>query len=516
MYKGEKQKGRGYWLAAILLVVAILLAGCKEENTKETAAPNTAGTKTTETTTTDKPSEKVNFIPTEYDADIEVNVEDKTVSGVLKVKATNYTGKQQDKIFFHVYPNQFREGVDLLGGFWKQIIDENSQPGTFDLSEVMVNGKSNNHVLKDTIVEIPLEDWKRDETIDLELKFSMKIPKNNGRLSYDDNAIWMGNWLPIQAVYDERGWVTDPYHSIGDPFYSHVGKYNVKVNVPASYKIATTGKEKDAVVEQDGSLSFSTEIENVRDFAMVIMDENYQKQTQERNGVTVNTWYLASENQEAAKQNQQAGIDALAYFGKQYGAYPYQEFDIVRTGMFTAMEFPGLIYLTENDFASVENGGFGAVVHETAHQWWYGMVGNDEVRDPWLDEGLTTYSTTRFFLENNPDLGNSQLDFRKTMLREVETFERQSKFISSPVNEFTNIGTYSMLVYQKGALMLDNLEKEIGKEKMDQLLQAYFKEYQFKTASPRDFVAVFEEELGPEAREYFLKWLKGEEPEFKK
>jgi aminopeptidase N len=64
--------------------------------------------------------------------------------------------------------------------------------------------------------------------------------------------------------------------------------------------------------------------------------------------------------------------------------------------------------------------------------------------------------------------------------------------------------------------MLENLEKKIGKEKMDQLLQTYFKEYQYKIASGEDFFSVFFEELGPEAKVYFEGWLKGEEPGYKK
>jgi aminopeptidase N len=67
-------------------------------------------------------------------------------------------------------------------------------------------------------------------------------------------------------------------------------------------------------------------------------------------------------------------------------------------------------------------------------------------------------------------------------------------------------GYFFSLVYQKGALMLENLEKVIGKEKMDELLQNYFKEYQYKIASSSDFISVFSEELGPEAKVYFESW----------
>jgi len=506
MNKGDIKK-KGYWLAVIFLLLLVLLAGCKENNAKDSNGTNKRDNKT-------EASKAEEFISTEYDSTVTVNVEEKTLTGTLKVKAINNTGKSQDKIYFHVYPNQFREDVDLLGGFWRQIIDEHSEPGSMEVTEVQVNGNKGNFEIKDTVLEIPLDRWGKGDDINLEISFTMKIPKNNGRFSYDDNAIWLGNWIPIQAVYDERGWVTDPYLSIGDPFYSQVGNYTVNITVPSNYKISSTGKDGEAVKEQDGSLTYNTSIENVRDFAMVIMNESYQKFSGQVGETTVNTWYLASDSREAAKQNHEAGEKALAYFSKVYGPYPYPEYDIVRTGMFTAMEFPGLIFLPKNILESSETE-IGSVVHETAHQWWYGMVGNDEVKEPWLDEALATYTTTRFMVEDFPEHGAAQLEMRKHMTEGTERFEKQGIFIGSPVDKFTNIGSYSQLVYQKGALMLENLEKEIGKEKMDELLQKYFEKYQYGVATSDDFISVFSEELGPEAKEYFESWLTGKEPEYK-
>ncbi len=503
MIKGEIKKGRGYWLTAILIAFTVFPAGCKENNSKETAGTNK-----------NQPTEVKETIPTVYDSTVTVNVEEKTLTGTLKVKSTNNTGKKQDNIYFHVYPNQFREDVDLLGGFWRQIIDENSEPGSMEVTEVQVDGTKGSFEIKDTVLEIPLDDWKKGQTIDLVLKFTMKVPKNNGRFSYDENAIWLGNWIPIQAVYDVVGWVTDPYHAVGDPFYSQVGKYNVQVTVPSNYKITSTGKEEEGVLEQDDSVTYNTTIENVRDFAMVIMDDSYQKLSDQVGETTVNTWYLASDSQEAAKKNHEAGIKALSYFSQVYGPYPYPEYDIVRTGMFTAMEFPGLIYLPKNILESNETE-IGSVVHETAHQWWYGMVGNDEVKEPWLDEAMATYSTTRFMLEEYPEHGSGDLEMRKYMTVGTEVHERRGLFIGSPVDKFNDIGSYSQLIYQKGALMLENLEKVIGKEKMDQLLQNYFKKYQYEIATGSDFISVFSEDLGPEAKEYFENWLSGKEPEFK-
>ena len=125
---------KGNWLPAILIALAVLLAGCKENNAKESAGTNKSENKAPIV-------EMEKYVPTVYDSTITVNVEEKTLTGTLKVKSTNNTGKTQDKIYFHVYPNQFREDEDLLGGFWRQIIDENSEPGSIEVTEVQVNDK---------------------------------------------------------------------------------------------------------------------------------------------------------------------------------------------------------------------------------------------------------------------------------------------------------------------------------------------------------------------------------------
>jgi hypothetical protein len=509
-------KRKQFKVTALLIGLGILLVGVlfyPKLTEKETTKSDSNEKPVTEVE--EEKEAKIQAVPTEYDANIVVDVEGKHLKGLLKVKATNYTGKNQEKIYFHLYPNIFRDTASLKGNFWRQIIDENSLPGWIDVIDIQVNGQENKYEIDGTILEIPLENWEMDETINLELSFNIKVPKNNGRLAYDDHAMWLGNWLPIQAAYDDRGWVTDPYYSMGDPFYSEVGKYNVKVNVPASYQIATSGKDELAVTEQDGTLTYTTAIENVRDFTVVVLDENYQKLTEQLGDTTINTWYLNTDSIEAAKQNQEAGVKSLAYFSGNYGKYSYPEYDIVRTGMFTGMEYPGMVFLSGHSFEASNGGDIGTVAHETAHQWWYGIVGNDQVGEPWLDEGLTTYSTTKFLLEVYPEIGQNQIEFRKQFVQGTDRYERNGEFIGSSVDQFTTVGTYSPLVYQKAALMFDELEKVIGEEKINRAFQAYFKKYKYKNATGDDFIAVFSETLGPEATEYFQKWLKGEEPAFK-
>src|SRR5262249_25597335 len=108
-----------------------------------------------------------------------------------------------------------------------------------------------------------------------------------------------------------------------------------------------------------------------------------------------NLWYIKS-MQDVSKPLLTAAVDGMNFYSKRYGEYPYEEVDVVlgETGFGIAgMEYPGLVNSlpkvpTANGIGPAVNVG----VHELAHQWWYGIVGNNQVKEPWLDEGLTTFS----------------------------------------------------------------------------------------------------------------------------
>jgi aminopeptidase N len=144
------------------------------------------------------------------------------------------------------------------------------------------------------------------------------------------------------------------------------------------------------------------------------------------------------------------------------------------------------------------------VVHELAHQWWYGVVGNNQVKEPWLDEGLTTFSE---FLYMHDQMGEDERELliraaehcnrinRKTGVTSVESLYRYSDLV------------YGLMVYTRPAAMMWELTDEIGKEKVLKILQTYYQRYRYQIATTQDFIRVANEVAGKDLTPFFNKWL---------
>lgn len=444
-----------------------------------------------------------------YNVKVKVDPREKSVVGSMDVHVRNDTGKDQQSIYFHLYTNQFRDDQKLTGQVWEYVLGKKRKPGWIDITSVHINGKESDYEIKDTIMEIPLKHWSPGEIVRINIDFRIHIPQNNSRISYDAHSVWLGNWLPIKAVYDDSGWNLDPYYPIGDPFYSDVANYDLEISVPKGYQVASSGIEHEQRVEHKNDESiYRVAVRNVRDFALVVMDDTYEVMEGNVGDTRVRTWYRSTDLNRAVKKLHELGLKSLDYYSKTYGEYLYTEYDLVRTGgFFGGMEYPGLVFLQGSYFEKDSTYGQIVVAHETAHQWWYGIVGNDEVEEPWLDESLTEYSTLKFFKHYYPTLGDRLLQLKEGALKETESFERKKEFVGNPVTGFSNWKSYGLLVYEKGPMMFNELEKKLGEDKMNQVLREYFEQYRLKNAKGEDLIRLYEEHYGEELSRVFEKWL---------
>lgn len=204
------------------------------------------------------------------------------------------------------------------------------------------------------------------------------------------------------------------------------------------------------------------------------------------------------------------------FFNAKFGEYPYRDLCVVKSPfLFGGMEYPGLVIVADNiessdDLAKV-------IVHEIAHQWWYGVVGNNEITEAWLDESLTEYSSLLFF-ENN---SKYNMSYENLVEDAKNTYELYIDVITSlggtvdtrmndRVNNYSSEYEYSYLIYVKGVVMLDDIRTEIGEKKMYKALQKYYKQNKFKIASSEDLLQSFRKVAGDKATSKFNNYLNGE------
>ena len=249
-------------------------------------------------------------------------------------------------------------------------------------------------------------------TIPIKFTFQVKIPPIAGRVGYGENTINLGNWYPIAAVYDEKGWNLEPYYGIGDPFYSEVGNYYVTLQLPKKYILASTGDIIGEGRKNARERVYTVQAHGVRDFSWVISEDFLVKE--ESLGETlIKVYYFKGQQGEKGLE---VAKDALTIFNRLFGEYPYQQFSVVSCDFYIGgMEFPNLVYIDQSIFSRESTMLLEYIIaHETAHQWWYGLVGNDQVNEPWIDEALTEYSTMLYYREKYGE--DTMMDMLKIMV----------------------------------------------------------------------------------------------------
>lgn len=147
-------------------------------------------------------------------------------------------------------------------------------------------------------------------------------------------------------------------------------------------------------------------------------------------------------------------MQSLAYYGNQFGRYPYQEYDVVKTGgFFGGMEYPSIVFIQDEYFSRTDQVADAIVAHETAHQWFYGLVGNDEVREAWVDESLTDYATMAYLQSVDPARARGYIQLRLAQSKTAETYAAKGLRVWQSVEQFPTWKSYTELVYGRGAAM---------------------------------------------------------------
>ena len=450
---------------------------------------------------------------TKYEIDVELLVEKNQIVGGQRVTFFNNTKDNLTELYFNLYPNAFKEKETAPAILFNEGTDTNTfTPGFIEIKGIKLEGKKTNYEISgrgETLLKIPLgEPLRPGERINIEFSYLIQVPTLADRFGYYNGVYNLGNWYPILAVYDEKGWNLDPYYAIGDPFYSEASNYNVVIRTPKNLVVATTGNIREQTRASDYS-RWSIEARLVRDFAWVA-SEGFNLVEEVVGDTTVKMYYL-SKDASIRKKAMDYTKSSLEIFQNSYGKYPYGQFSVVETYFPSGMEYPTLIYISEEYFKKDQLQNLELViVHEVGHQWWYGVVGNNQIKDAWLDESLTTYSELVYYREAQGEAVAQQVH----RLRNEATWNNATNnFIDAGIwkglDEFQGWLDYGSLVYSKGASMLVELEKLYGRNKVYEVLSAYYNKYQFKIAKPEDFINITNELTKGDNQEFFNNWLQG-------
>jgi hypothetical protein len=290
----------------------------------------------------------------------------------------------------------------------------------------------------------------------------MTAPARGEQFGRSGAYSFFGNALPVLAVHDQAGWHLEPAVGIGESYYTLAADFTVRLDHPAGMVVPATG-----TVTSSRRTTTVSKAKQVRDFAWAA-GPFQQATTKSPGGITIRTSWTSVVTPFAIKDAQTRAAAALDDFGRRFGKYPYGEVDLVLNDnwdSFYGMEYPGFVLLIAPPNEE------GPAVHELAHQWFYGIVGNNEYADPWLDESFAVYASYIHIGDNQPDCWPGRLDH----------------LITNNMGYWQKTPGWAAYVYSYGACMLHDLERTLGTPAMAAMLKSYTKAHWYGVATPQDF-----------------------------
>lgn len=427
-----------------------------------------------------------------YTIDVIFDDESKRLMCNQNLTYVNKTGKDIDKIYFHIYPNAFskKEYAPFEESEISEAYPNGFNEGYVDIKNILNNSKALKYSIKgdkNDILEVSLgKTLKPGEKVSIDFKYNVKIPNCMGRFGYGDSTVNITNWFPIACVYDDRGWNLKSYESVGDPFYSETSDFYVKILMPRKYDIGCTGKVISEKHDNE-KIFYEIEANKVRDFAFILSDK-FDIQTDSYKGVLISTYNL---NKDLSEYTTEVAKDSIKIFSDLFGEYPYDTYSVVASDFYIGgMEYPNLVMIDSTLYKDSKKFILEYIIaHETAHQWWYSVIGNDEISEPWLDEALTEYSTVLYF-ESKYGKGVGE-KLIKTM--EVQSRNYLCHNMFKATTQYKDSIEYSLNVYTKGAVIFNEVRNKVGDEVFFNTLKEYYSKYMYENVNGAKFVEMWKE-----------------------
>jgi hypothetical protein len=366
----------------------------------------------------------------------------------------------------------------------------------------------------ETLVRAPLPDpVAPGEAVTVTMDFTARFPRVFARTGWakDGDFLMAGQWFPKFGVWEQGAWNAYPFRANSE-FYADFGRYDVAITLPTGWKlVATSTAPIDVRSNENGTVTYRALAEHVIDVAWAASPD-FQEMRETVRDVKVHVIYDEARRVEA-RRALAATVGALPHYEAWYGAYgrglyPRLTVVVVPAGAGGAggMEYPTLYTVGQMDVAGprcirmleVET------VHELGHQWFQTMVATNEAEEPWLDEGLTDYSTARAMaaLYDGGVSGCFGWSFTYRSLQRMSYLMDPDIPMEGTAWSFER--GYGIATYSKPVVALSTLQRRVGDEAMVEFLRAYVDRYAFAHPTAEDLRAVMVETLGEEEAAWFF------------
>ncbi len=468
-----------------------------------------------------------------YNINVYLNTEEHSLEAYENLTYYNNSPYSLETLYIHLYANAFRDDnttfaqeMRRLGHNYTKTKDVGR--GYIEVNNIVCEGETLDFAVDETVMAVLLDRSLRPgDSTTLKIDFYVKIPTTFTRIGYTRDHYEIVQWYPKVCVFDDAGWHREPYHAIGE-FYGEFGSFDVEMNVPGNYVVAATGERIDKkdrefleslIVnnkkhDQGDRKKVRFRAENVHDFAWVC-DPNFKVKRYTVDDTDIYVFYLKSHENKWKNAGHYA-VDAVTRYNQWYGTYPYKNLSVVEGYFCDGMEYPNLVIIGigEDPFTRLFEL---VVIHEIGHQWFYGVLGSNEIDEAWLDEGFTAYTEIRYLedkygkehsLVKLPFVPSFSRRYYHKFLYYIVQTNGLERPVLTPAYEYLDVSVaYMNSAYSKPALFLFNLEGILGKETFNRILTRYFQKFKFKHPTSKDFMNVCEEESGQDVKSFFSQFL---------
>ncbi|MDT0648840.1 M1 family metallopeptidase [Autumnicola edwardsiae] len=491
---------------------------------------------------------------TDYTIEATLNDEDHSISGKITLTYTNNSPQDLEFIWMHLEQNRFTEDsrgtlTTPIGG--NRYVGDTD--GGYEISNLQAKVKrstSSKYLINDTRMQVffnrPIPANGGEATVSM--NFSYKIPVEGmdrmGRLDVEDGTIYaMAQWFPRAAVFDDiDGWNVEPYLGAGE-FYLDYGDYDFKITAPYDHIVVASGElqnprevlsstmrermemasKSDSTVfivkpeevndmsiraKQDGMLTWHFKMENTRDVAFAsssafIWDAARINLPDGKKAMAQSAYPKESAGQGAWGRSTEYSKYSVEHYAEKWFNYPYPVAVNVAADI-GGMEYPGL------NFCGWQAEGeslWGVTDHEFGHNWFPMIVGTNERRYAWMDEGFNTFINHYSSLEFNDGEYGSNLNQTRRL---VSWFNRPTREGIDTYPDVTNLRNLGMTAYYKPAIGLLLLREYIlGHERFDNAFKSYIETWAYKHPQPKDFFNHMENVAGENLSWFWKGWFYG-------
>jgi hypothetical protein len=491
-----------------------------------------------------------------YTIEARLDPEKRTVTGSLLLEWRNTSDQALSTFPFHLYWNAFRNNLSTTArGEGRRAPDDGKREertfGWIQVKSVRLVGVGPDGVefkIRDLTPTVLNPDGNADDRTVMEVRTESAIgPGETGRFRVEWDALvphgsvgragWVHDyhfvvqWFPKIGVFGKGAWNAHPFYAWTE-FFSDFGVYDVRLTLPKGFVVGATGRLESKTDNPDGTETFRFVQADVHDFAWTA-----SRRFLERRALFDDPGYppvdirllLQPEHAHLGERYLEATKIALRTFGTWSAPYPYAQVTVVDPAYGSAsggMEYPTLFTGGAAVFAPPElHSPEGVTIHEAGHQFWYGLVANNEFEEAWLDEGFTTYMTAKATDHALGPRGWGQRYFgakrgrgarvglpvvapgvlvsrgRDSLVGLREHGEKD--VMARKAWTYRDGGSYGLNSYGKPALVLQTLEGLLGEETMVRALRTYARRYRFAHPTTEDFVATVSEVAGRDLGPFF-------------